>query len=66
MRNWSSRFNAEIPPNQTVKENQTAVRPNFPRNLSPDFVQYISEGPEMTSSQWEATEGQNKKRKSKL
>jgi len=37
--------------------------PNFPRKGLKNFTQYLSERPEMTSSQRGANEGQNKKRK---
>src|SRR6476620_11254444 len=37
--------------------------PNFPRKAFKNFTQYLSERPEMTSSQRGANEGQNKKRK---
>jgi hypothetical protein len=36
---------------------------HFPRNLSPDFLQYTSERPEMTPKGFGAREGQNNKTK---
>ncbi|PYI71173.1 MAG: hypothetical protein DMF08_09270 [Verrucomicrobia bacterium] len=41
---WLLRFNSE-----SFREQALQRFPNSPRNLFPDFLQYISEAPEMTS-----------------